>query len=193
MKKTLIGLLLLAGCSPDAGPTPPPVPPVSAERSEAAPPAEPAESKLPPAYAGQSIPFKAPEGWESEEPSNRLRVAQYKVPDKAGKAEAAEFVLSTTRIWSDEMRHENVLRWGQQMGVDDPKAETLQGRHKILLVDLKGTYHSDFAPEPIPKARMLVATVEPGGAPWFFKLIGPEETVSGWREEFLEMVKAAGP
>ncbi len=190
MKQTLLLLLCLGACSPDAPAPKPPAPPTDVAAAKAP---EAAETKLPPSFTGKAIPFTAPAGWTSEEPSNRLRVAQYKVPDKAKKAADAEFVLSTTRLWNEDMRQENIARWGRQMGVDAPKAELLQGKFKITLVDLSGTYKSDFEPEPIEQARMLVAAVETGEAPWFFKLIGPAETVSGWRDEFVAMLKAAGP
>jgi hypothetical protein len=185
--------LALGACSPEAPSAAVPQPKAPEPVAPAAPAGEP-EPKLPPSYTGKVIAYTAPKEWESEEPSNRLRVRQFKVPDKAGKAEPAEFVLTTTRIWNDEMREENLARWGGQMGAEKAKPETLQGKFPVTLVDLKGTYRADFSPDPIENARMLVAVVEPpGAAPWFFKLIGPADTVSGWRDDFVAMVKAAGP
>jgi hypothetical protein len=185
--------LALGACSPETPTAAAPPPKASGPVPGTVPAAEP-EPKLPPSYTGKVIAYTAPKEWVSEEPSNRLRVHQFKVPDKAGKAEAAEFVLTTTRIWNDEMREENLARWGGQMGAEKPRPETLQGKFPVTLVDLKGTYRADFAPEPVENARMLVAVVEPpGGGPWFFKLVGPADTVSGWRDDFVAMVKAAGP
>jgi hypothetical protein len=191
MKRWAWILALAAGCEPGSPATPKSAP--TEPEAKAPEPAPPAEPKLPPSYTGKVIPFTAPKDWIQEEPDNRLRVVQYKLPDKEKKGADAQFVLSTSRIWNEEMRQENIQRWGRQMGVDAPMAETVQGKHKVTLVDLKGTYKADFEPEPIEGARLIVAALEVDGTPWFFKLVGPESTVTAWREAFLEMVKSAGP
>jgi len=178
MKKLTLALALLASCSPD---------------SPATPPTPPDEGPRPPAAAGKVIPFAAPSGWIKEEPTNNMRKAQYGVPDKEKQAKPGVFTLSTTRIWGAESFNENLQRWSAQMGGAQAKVETVPGKCKVTLVDITGDYRSDFEPDPVPKARMLLAVVETESAPWFFKVVGPAETVTGWRDEFVAMVKAAGP
>lgn len=180
MKKITLALALLASCSPDS-PSNPPTPPDSSQ----------ADPAVPPRPAGKVIGFTAPSGWIKEEPSNNMRKAQYRVPDRQKQAKDATFTLSTTRIWGPDSFDENLGRWVAQMGGAKAKVEKFDGKHKVTLVDLSGDYRSDFEPEPIPNARMLLGLVEPGDQPWFFKIVGPIETVGGWRDEFVTMLKGA--
>ncbi len=181
MKNFAFALLLLASCSPDS-PSNAPTPPKP--QGETAPAAAP-KSKV--------IAFAAPSGWIQEEPTNNMRKAQYSVPDKQKPAKPAVFTLSTTRLWGPESFQENLERWSAQMGGAKGKVESFVGKCKVTMVDLAGDYRSDFEPEPVPNARMLLAVVEADPSPWFFKVVGPVESVSGWRDEFVAMVKAAGP
>jgi hypothetical protein len=80
--------------------------------------------------------------------------------------------------------------WSSNMGGAEAKVETLQGKCKVTLADFTGNYNSGFA-KPVEHARMLGAIVEASDGPWYFKLVGPLETVSGWRDEFVAMVKSA--
>jgi len=185
MKNLALALLFLAACSPDAGPT--------ASKTEPAPAPSPDPAPQPPRPAVKLIDFSAPSGWEKQDPTNNMRKAQYLVHDRQKQAKDALFVLSTTRAWGPDSMQENLDRWSAQLGGATPKVETFVGQCKVTLVDLTGDYRSDFDPEPIPGARMFVAVVETPDAPWFFKLVGPQETVGGWREEFVTMVKAAHP
>lgn len=182
MKQLAFALLLLASCSPDPGPS---------GKTDPAPTTDPAPATPRPAV--KLIGFTAPAGWIQEEPTNNMRKAQYRVPDKQKQAKDALFVLSTTRTWSPESFQENLDRWSAQMGGAAPKVETFVGQCKTTLVDLTGDYRSDFDPEPVTGARMLVAIVETPDAPWFFKMVGPQETVGGWRDDFVAMLKAAHP
>jgi hypothetical protein len=186
MNKLTICILLLVSCSPD--PTPP-VPKVAPEAKTE--PAMMMPPERPPRPAVDVIKFDAPEGWTKEEPANNMRKAQYKVPDKAKKAGDAQLALFYFGP-SNQMLEDNVKRWAQQMGADDPKAEVIQGKCKVTLVDLKGTYTGDSKIGPQENSRLLAAVVEAADGPWYFKLVGPEETVGPWREEFLTMLRAAG-
>jgi hypothetical protein len=186
MNKLPLCFLLLVSCSPD--PTPP-APKVAPEARPEAPMMMPPERPARPAV--DVIKFDAPEGWSKEEPANNMRKAQYKVPDKAKKAGDAQLALFYFGP-SNDMLDDNVKRWAQQMGADDPKAEVIQGKCKITLVDLKGTYTGDSKAGPQENSRLLAAVVEAADGPWYFKMVGPAETVGPWREEFLTMLKAAG-
>ncbi|HXG60403.1 MAG TPA: hypothetical protein VNO22_03430 [Planctomycetota bacterium] len=146
-------------------------------------------SPTPPPPA-DGIRFEAPQGWIRETPSNPMRKAQYRIPDKEGKAGEAE--LTVFFFGPDRnLLQANLDRWARQMGSSDPKPETFEGRCRVTLLDLSGTYRSDFAPEPIEKARMLAAVVEASDGPWYFKLVGPADTVGDWRDEFVALLKGA--
>jgi len=185
MNKLTILLLCLASCSPDSPPAPKAAPEPKPEPAMMKPPDRPARPAV------DLIKFDAPEGWTKEEPANNMRKAQYRVPDKAKKADDAQLALFYFGP-SNEMLQDNVKRWAQQMGADDPKAEVIQGKCKVTLVDLKGTYTGDSKTGPQENSRLLAAVVEADDGPWYFKMVGPAESVGGWREEFITMLKGAG-
>jgi hypothetical protein len=185
MNKLPIALLVLVSCSPDPTPPPPKVAPGDPGPAMMMPPERAAKA------AGDLIPFDAPSGWVKEEPSSSMRKAQYKVPDKEKKGKDAQLALFYFGP-NNDMLDANVKRWAQQMGADDPKAEVIQGKCKITLVDLKGTYTGDKDAGPLENARLLAAVVEASDGPWYFKLVGPADTVGPWREQFVTMLKGAG-
>jgi hypothetical protein len=186
MNKLMIAVLALVSCSPD------PVPPAPKAAPEAsATPALLAPQERPARPAVDLIKFEAPAGWTKEEPSSNMRKAQYKVPDKdkkGGDAQMAVFYFGPR----NDMLEDNLKRWAQQMGAADPKTEVIQGKCKVHLVDLKGTYTGDQQTGPQENARLLAAVVENHDGPWYFKLVGPAETVGPWREDFVKMLKGAG-
>ena len=136
------------------------------------------------------IAFKAPEGWKREEPASKMRKAQYKIPDKEKTAKDAELAVFFFGPGAGGIKA-NIDRWGLQMGAAEVKTEMIEGAHKIHLVDLKGTYTGDAAAGPQENSRMLGAIVEAGDGPWFFKLVGPADTVGDWKDEYIAMLKAA--
>jgi hypothetical protein len=188
MEKLLtVAFVVLVSCSPD--PTPP-APKVAPDPSLVQPPLmTPPERPERPAV--DVIKFDAPAGWTKEEPSSNMRKAQYKVPDKEKKGADAQMALFYFGNRND-MLEDNLKRWAQQMGAADPKTEVIQGKCKVHLVDLKGTYTGDQQTGPQENQRLLAAVVENVDGPWYFKLVGPAATVGPWREEFVTMLKGAG-
>src|SRR5882672_324130 len=172
MKNFPLAFLLLVSCSPD--PTPPP-PKVAPE------PAGPGAAMMAPPerQSGDLLKYEAPAGWEKQEPTSKLRKAQYKVPDKAKKAGDAELAVFYFGA-NNDMLADNIKRWASQMGADDPKPETVQGKFKVTLLDLKGTYTGDAEKGPQDNSRLLVAVVEAENGPWYFKLVGPADSVGLW-------------
>jgi hypothetical protein len=138
------------------------------------------------------IQFEAPKEWTKETPANRMRKAQYKVPDKEKKAKDAELTLFFFGPNAGGV-DANLKRWAAQMGQAAAKGEAIEGKCKVTLVDLKGTYTERPDADPVENARMLAAVVETAGGPWFFKLVGPADTVGDWREEYVALLKAAQP
>jgi hypothetical protein len=138
------------------------------------------------------IKFEAPKEWTQEKPSSSMRKAQYKVPDKEKKGKDAELILSFFGKNSGGIEA-NLKRWSAQMGGVDAKPESIEGKCKVTLVDLKGTYTPGFGGDVVEEARMIAAMVETDDGPWFFKLVGPAGTVGGWKEEMVKLLKAAQP
>jgi hypothetical protein len=179
MKRLACALVLLASCSNGTS-TPPPVAPQAEEPA-------PAPAARPPVAL---ISFQAPSAWVKEEPANNMRKAQYRVPDKSKNEKDAEMVVFYFGRNFGNL-NANIKRWGEQMGVDEPKPEMLEGKGKVTLVDLSGSYTGDSQTGSIDNARMLAAVVEVSDGPWYFKFVGPAGTVGGWRDEFIAMVKAS--
>jgi len=186
MNKLQLAFLLLVSCSPDPTPPAPKVAPEPAGEGAMMMPRPQAERP-----AVDVIKFEAPKDWTKEEPANNMRKAQYKVSDKAKKAGDAQLALFYFGP-SNEMLEDNIKRWGQQMGADEFKPEKIEGKCKITLVDLKGTYTGDSKAGPQEGSRLLAAVVESDSGPWYFKLVGPADTVGPWRDEFITMLKGAG-
>ncbi len=138
------------------------------------------------------IKFEAPKEWTKETPSNRMRKAQYKAPDKEKKAKDAELTLFYFGAQTGSI-DANIKRWAVQMGQASATPEKIEGACKITLVDLKGTYQERPDADPVRDARMLAAVVETADGPWYFKLVGPADTVGDWREETVKMLKEAKP
>ena len=160
-------LIAVFACSPE----PPPKPPVVTT---------PADEIL----------FDVPAGWVKEQPASNMRKAQYRVPDKQKKAGDAQLVVFYFGP-SPQPLDENLGRWAAQMGSVGVEPESIQGKLKVTMADLKGTYTGDLGGQPVAGARMLAAIVEHADGDWIFKLIGPAETVGGWREEFIALLKSA--
>ena len=138
------------------------------------------------------IKFEAPKEWTKETPSSKMRKAQYKVPDKEKKGKDAELTLAFFGQGAGGTK-DNLERWYKQMGLTEGKPEEIEGKCKVTLVDLKGTYTPGFGGAAIENARMLGAIVQTADGPWFFKLVGPADTVGGWRDDYIKLLKGAQP
>jgi hypothetical protein len=144
------------------------------------------------AQDGNTIKFEAPKEWTKETPKSNMRKAQYKVPDKEKKAKDAELLLFFFGPNAGTI-DANLKRWAGQMGQATFTPEKIEGACKITLVDIKGSYQERPDAEAIADARMIAAVVETADGPWFFKLVGPADTVGDWREETVKMLKEAKP
>lgn len=128
--------------------------------------------------------LNVPDSWRQEPPSNRLRLAQFAIPAAEGDEEGAELVLSGPFGGSAQA---NIQRWIGQFDADGRELKTTQGeteQGKYILVDLTGTYNKSIGPpirrqtKPIPGSRMLAIMLMSKGGNFFFKLAGPERTVT---------------
>ena len=147
--------------------------------------------------------FKMPDGWVSESPSSKMRVAQYKLPRAEGDAEDASLVVYYFGPAQGGSVDANIDRWISQMeqpgsGSSKEKAKTKMltvNRLKVTTVDVAGTYTAEMSPGSAthynkPGFRLLGAVVETPGGFYFGKLIGPEKTVGHWRKAFDDFVKS---
>ncbi len=133
--------------------------------------------------------LQVPEDWKQERPSNKLRLVQFVIPAAEGDAEGAELVLSGPFGGSEQ---QNIQRWISQFDADGRELKMTQGeteQGKYILVDLTGTYNKTIGlpirrqTKPMPGSRVLnVMLMAKGGGNYFFKLAGPEKTVTSVSE-----------
>jgi hypothetical protein len=203
-------LLTLAACG-GGEEMPDPMNEPAAASAEATPPArEPAPiapitsrgGTPPPAApqgAGGEIDFALPAGWQSETPSNNMRMAQASIPGPGGPGQLAVFYFGPGGGGGVQ---DNIQRWIGQMEPEpgaQPAIQELQTENgfKVTWVEMVGTILPSTmgtGPDaPQPNSRLLGAVVEGPGGPWFFKATGPKDTLAAEREDFLAMLRNARP
>ena len=149
------------------------------------------------------IKYTVPDGWVSEAPKGRMRKAQFRLPgqDGMGDAELAVFVFPGT----GGSVKANLDRWyGQFKQPDGANTEEKADVQKltvhglpVTIVQVTGTYLQSTSPmmmggpvKEVPGSAMLAAIVETKNDPWFFKAVGPGETIEYWRPAFDKFVQS---
>jgi len=149
------------------------------------------------------ISFKVPEDWKSEQPKSQMRKAQYRVPgvDGAQDAEMAVFVFPGT----GGSVQANIDRWvgqfvqpdGSDSGEKSETKKMIINNLPVTIIYLTGTYLASASPMMMggPKVEktgyaMLAAIVETSKDPWFFKMVGPQQTIDHRRPEFDKFVNS---
>jgi hypothetical protein len=172
-------------------------------------PAEPdAPERTAPAPKVAPLTWTAPASWTAlDAPRNSPKKAGYRV-EKAGAdkedAELSVFFFGTGDKGDPE---KNFTEWlGQFDGKVGPtaKRETFEANGlKLETVEVAGTYKVPLAPPvgrqkkvPVQMVkndwRMIGAVVKtPDRGNWFFKLVGPNETVQASRSAFRTMLESA--
>jgi hypothetical protein len=179
------------GCSRPAAEPAPPAPAPAPASAPAPAPAAPKESVRPPAK--DHLSYTTPAEWVSEKPANEMRKAQYRVPDRKGKSDPASLTLFTFGGPAASLES-NVERWREQMGGGDASISKVEGAASpATVVDITGTYAGDDKGKPVENARLLAAVVEAGDRTWYFKMVGPADTVDGWKDAFITMLKGVRP
>ncbi|HYK89102.1 MAG TPA: hypothetical protein VE398_10050 [Acidobacteriota bacterium] len=150
--------------------------------------------------ASGSLKFTAPAGWVSEQPSSSMRKAQYRLPRAQGDSEDAEMVVFYFQGGGGGVQA-NIDRWIGQFSKPDgsPANDIAKVTKKVVhdvpvtMVDVNGIYSGAMGPmgssSPAKSNyRMLAAVAEASDGPWFFKLTGPEKTVTHWESSFASFV-----
>ena len=143
--------------------------------------------------------WTAPAEWKSQG-ERPMRAATYSIPAAKGDAEPAELAVFFFGASSGGGVDANVKRWVDQFQKADGtsaakdakvKQEKIAGLPATTL-DVKGTYMggSMMGPStPKPGYRLLGAIVEGPGGNVFFKLTGPEKTVTAAEKPFRKLLE----
>lgn len=136
----------------------------------------------------KDIKLKLPTNWKQEEPSNNLRLAQFKLPPAEGEKPATELVISSFGGDGGGV-NANFKRWNDQFTSEGRKikmttGESPQGKYHVS--DISGTYlQSSGGPfaggkkTPMPNYRSISVVLSvPDKGVYFLRLTGPEKTVT---------------
>jgi len=142
----------------------------------------------------KAIKLKVPNNWKQEEPSNNLRLSQFKLPPVEGDKPSTELVISSFGGDGGGV-DQNFKRWVDQFTAEGRKVKLTSGeceQGKYYVNDVTGTYlQSSGGPfaggkkTPMPGYRSLsVVLAVPEKGVYFLRLTGPEKTVTSAAESF---------
>ncbi len=175
------------GCAAACRRTPEPDPAPDLPKTSSAPQA--AASAKP----SRELAWDAPAGWLRVEKASPLRKATYRVPKQAGDPEDPELAVSIAGGSVDA----NVDRWIAQF---DPSAKSTLvrstraiGPFTATIVELRGTFEGGGMPGAPSSPRQgwaMLAAIVPvdDEARWFFKMTGPERSVTAARPAFDALI-----
>jgi hypothetical protein len=143
----------------------------------------------------------APSSWKAEDPSNTMRLIQFKLPKANGATEDAELVIFKNAGGSVR---DNVNRWKgfftppEGKTIDDVAKVTeikIGGRDATLL-DVHGTYLFKRRPfdanekgEKRPDYRMMAVQYQGTDNLYHIRLVGPAKTVEHYQKGFDAWLK----
>jgi hypothetical protein len=175
----------MAAASTNAGTVPMPAPAGSATPGAPMVPGSDMASTAVPTASGSDLTWTAPAGWKAK-PAAAMRKGSFAVPGPGGDAD-----LSITAFPGDvggELA--NVNRWRGQIQLAPLSEPELPGVTTSLQQNGLTFVVVDFvSPSSNQPAHILGAIVPVDGATWFFKLMGPDATVSAAKPAFLEFLK----
>jgi gluconolactonase len=172
---------------------------VTAAAEDAAKPAAPALAMV--EVEAGDLKLSVPKVWRQEQPSNKLRLAQFSILATGGDDESSEFVVSPP---IGGTREANVARWIDQFQKEDREVVMSVGKcpqGEYLYIEISGTYRRPFGPpiarkfEDAPGYRMhgLILSATKDGKPagnYYLKLVGPLNTVKAYQDSVRMSVGA---
>ncbi|MDP3919272.1 MAG: hypothetical protein Q8R76_00475 [Candidatus Omnitrophota bacterium] len=152
-----------------------------------------------PRVAG-GVGFEAPAAWAETQPKSQMRLFQFEVSG-AGDEAPAELAVFYFGAGQGGEAEANIERWKGQFnplreGFSPEISRSEVNGLKVITVYLEGTYDSGVmmgAGGPQTDYAVLGAIVEGPKGPVFFKMIGPQATVSGAKPDFREFVGSFQP
>jgi hypothetical protein len=149
-----------------------------------------------------AIKFKVPGEWSVETPKSSMRRAQLKAAGDKGPAELVVFYFGPQGAGSPE---DNIDRWVGQFSnadgtaVQNPSLALVKvGQQEITRVEVAGQYANTMA-QPGQAApaesgqRLIAAIVNSSNGPYYFKFLGPDETVTAQAKAFDGLLQSIVP
>lgn len=144
--------------------------------------------------------FDAPKAWKSAKPSSQMRLAQFKIEAEKGDEDAAELVLYAFQGGGGTVE-QNLDRWAKQFEDKDGKAakiksDTRKGKNAdVTYAEASGRYVAAITPAnpnnkyDKPGWMLLGAIVQTDDTGYYFKMVGPEKTVTAAKPAFEALIK----
>lgn len=150
-----------------------------------------------------TLKLDVPKTWKPEPPRSRMRKAQFSIPGKAAPVQLVVYYFGKRGAGNVQA---NLDRWVGQLKQPDGKPskqaakvdeKTINGL-KVTTVDVSGRYTAAMRPGAAakhnsPNSRMLAAIVIAPDGPYYFKLVGPAETVTAAKAGFDQMIASVKP
>jgi hypothetical protein len=146
--------------------------------------------------------FGVPQIWVEEQPSGEMRKAQLKSPATAPDTESASLVVYYFGPNQGGSIEANLTRWEEQFEVPSDIApadakkvatRTVAGMN-VTTLEMAGTYVAPLSPRMPnqrhnkPNYRLFAAVVTTPDGNFFFKIVGPQQTMAQSREHFGQMI-----
>jgi hypothetical protein len=133
-----------------------------------------------------------------------MRRAQFALPRESGDSEDGELTVFYFGMGQGGSTEANISRWIGQVSQPDGSSSRNQAKisqskvsgFPMTEVDVSGTLKASTMPgvsrRPArPGYRLLGAVLESPQGPWFFKLVGPQQTISRWDDSFRQFISSA--
>jgi hypothetical protein len=145
-----------------------------------------------------------PADWKEEEPSSKMRAYQFSVPRVKDDNANTEMIIFFFGPGGGGSADDNIKRWkGMFLPPQGKKIEDVSKVEKmkvagvdVTYLDIQGTYKSKTPPfdpkakeELRPDYRMLAVVFASPKGPYFFRLVGPNKTVTHHKPGFDEWLK----
>jgi hypothetical protein len=148
----------------------------------------------------RGITFEVPKAWKGSKPASAMRLAQYAVGPVGDDKEPAELVLFAFPGGAGTVEA-NLERWQNQFvdaGGNPPTIESVKRPGKnvdVIFAECAGRYVaavSPGSPEKYDKPgwRLLGAIVTTPSTGYFFKMVGPDQTMKAAKPAFEAMIRS---
>ncbi len=146
--------------------------------------------------------FHVPPDWTQETPASSMRKAQFKIPAGSGREEAPSLVVFHFGPNQGGSVEANLRRWEQQFEVPEGKSladvravetKKIAGLN-VTIMEMAGTYVAPVSPRnPTvrhnkPHFGLFGVVVETTDGPFFFKIVGPIQTMDQQHPNFMRMI-----
>jgi hypothetical protein len=145
------------------------------------------------ANTSSNLKFSIPPDWIREDPSQSSQHSRYRLSHAAGDTDDAELIITFSGDENASVQ-KAIDAWTAQFERPDGTVAPCQIVRRevngipLTVLDSTGTYipqnGTGTAKKGKSRYRMLAAIAETEHGPWFFRLIGPGNTVSVWEPSF---------